>query len=125
MTTADHDQYGPTTDALEVAAFRFSADPPSMAKLLTLLGLSLRISTEAGSWLELQAAHGSVSLHGAAASATNSRAGTTDLVLIARDVPEFARRSAGREGLLARVVVSVFAGLVVFVLNAVFNFRRI
>ena len=27
--------------------------------------------------------------------------------------------------LVARVVVSVFAGLVVFVLNAVFNFRRV
>src|SRR4051794_4827097 len=98
--TADQDHVRHAAQALEVSVFRFTESPRAMGEFLQLLGLSPRISNSADSWLELQAEQGSVSLHGAgAASTTDARPGSTDLVLIARDVPAFAAGLSEREGI--------------------------
>lgn len=102
MTAVDDQQQA--ADTLEVSVFRYSADPPATGNFLQQLGLSPRISNDAGSWLELQAAHGSVSLHATgAAGRTEAEPGVTDLVLVARDVPAFVEGLSGQDGVEVQV----------------------
>ncbi|HEY9289891.1 MAG TPA: hypothetical protein VIP98_01305 [Microlunatus sp.] len=99
MMTANQDQHPVRVGSLEVSAFRYSKDPRAVAAFLEVLGLSPRVSNEEGSWLELQAAAGSVSLHAiGAAGNPDAESGKTDLVLIVRDVPAFAAGLADQEG---------------------------
>lgn len=89
--TIDHDQTRSSVQALEVSAFRYSEDPRAMGDFLHVLGLSQRIGNDAGTWLELQAAHGSVSIHATAKAGTaGAESGSTALVLVAQDVPAIA-----------------------------------
>ncbi|SDS37856.1 hypothetical protein [Microlunatus soli] len=104
MMTTDQDQTQPTAQTLEVSAFRFSTDPPAVGGFLQLLGLSQRIGNDAGTWLELQAEQGSVSIHATRVSSTaDAQSGSTDLVLVAHDVPAFADRMRTRDGFQVEV----------------------
>lgn len=96
----DHAQSPSPTRTLEVSAFRFSDDPRAMGDFLQLIGLSPRVANDAGTWLELQAGSGSVSVHATgAAGSTNAESGRTDLVLVADDVTAFAAGLTERDGL--------------------------
>ena len=99
MMTANQDQHPARVRTLEVSAFRYSENPGRVGAFLELIGLSPRISNREGSWLELQAAAGSVSVHSTgAASTADAESGRTDLVLIASDVPAYAAELTDKAG---------------------------
>lgn len=99
MKAPNQEQHPSRVRSLEVSAFRYSADPRPFAAFLELLGLSPRVSNKDNSWLEMQAAAGSVSIHAAgSSSSTEAEPGRTDLVLIAPDVATFAAGLAGHTG---------------------------
>jgi hypothetical protein len=78
---------------------RFTADVPAMRRFLETLGLTSRVESEHGGWVDMVAGRGMVALHDSASSATGAKSGETGLSFEADDIEELKERlqAAGYE----------------------------
>ena len=93
MTGTHHETT--TTSGMVVRPLRFTDHVQEMRDFLVLLGLSPRVSSESGSWIDLVGAAGLTALHAVATSSTGAVPGQTDLGFEVDDLDRLGRALGG------------------------------